>query len=250
MQEAETEDIKEAKLDYDRPPHEDYLVKHTLWPEMNKLYGHPHEIETLCRSRVSRRMASSCAALNRQAASVIVWNTEEWKIIKLLSFHSYTVFGLEFSFNDKYFASVSKDRKLAVYSGADLELLFSYEAHLRTITCLSFHRSEEYLLTGSRDKTIRLHSLSEQRQIKELSLKHPVTAIEFCSEVGFEDYFAVGCVTGLVSVGRISQGELELIIDIEDHFAHTECVNKIKWRGRSFATCSDDFSVRIFDLLG
>lgn len=159
-------------------------------------------------------MASSCAALNRQAASVIVWDTQEWRIIKLLPFHSYTVFGLAFSFNDRYFASVSKDRKLAVYSGADLELLFSYEAHLRTVTCLSFHKSEEYLLTGSRDKTIRLHSLSQQRQIKELGLKHPVSAIEFCTEAGLEDYFAVGCATGLVSVGRINQGELELVLEI------------------------------------
>ena len=50
-------------------------------------------------------MASSCAALNKQAASVIVWNTEEWRISKILSFHNYTVYGLEFSPKDTYFAT-------------------------------------------------------------------------------------------------------------------------------------------------
>ena len=157
--------MKAVKLDYDRPPHEDYLVKHTLWPENNKLYGHPNEIQTLCRSRISKRMASSCNALNKEAASVIVWNTEDWKILKILTLHRFTVFALAFSYNDKYFATVSKDRILAVYSGSDLKLLFNYEAHLRTITSVSFHVSEEFILTGSRDKTIRLHSLNDKKQI-------------------------------------------------------------------------------------
>ncbi len=125
-------------------------------------------------------MASTCSALNKQAASIIIWNTEEWKINKIISFHNYTVYGIQFSHNDKYFASVSKDRKLVVYSGADFEVLFNYEAHLRTITCLSFHKSEEFILTGSRDKTIRLHSISEQKEIKQLLLKHPVSALSCC----------------------------------------------------------------------
>jgi hypothetical protein len=43
MVEDEKIDLKDSKrIDFDKPPHDDYLVKHTLWPEMNKLYGHPH----------------------------------------------------------------------------------------------------------------------------------------------------------------------------------------------------------------
>ena len=156
-------------------------------------------------------MASSCAALNKQAASVIVWNTEEWRISKILSFHNYTVYGLEFSPKDAYFATVSKDRKLAVYSGVGLELLFSYEAHLRSITCLSFHLSEDLLLTGSRDKTIRLHSMSQKKQLTELLLKNPVSAVAFCQQNHFENYFVVGCVNGALHIGKIEGEEITLL---------------------------------------
>lgn len=43
MEEDEKIDDKEIKkIDFNHPPHDDYLVKHTLWPQMNKLYAHPH----------------------------------------------------------------------------------------------------------------------------------------------------------------------------------------------------------------
>ena len=84
---------------------------------MNKLYGHPHEIEAVARSKVSQRMASCCSALSQQSASVVIWDTSAWKILKILKLHNYTVYDMAFSSHDKYFASVSKDRKLAVYNG-------------------------------------------------------------------------------------------------------------------------------------
>jgi elongator complex protein 2 len=31
-----------TNTDFTKVQTEDYLVKHTLWPEMNKLYGHPY----------------------------------------------------------------------------------------------------------------------------------------------------------------------------------------------------------------
>jgi len=124
-------------------------------------------------------MASCCEALTPQAASVIIWNTVDWKIVKILPFHTYTVYAMEFSFNDRYFATAGKDRKLAIYS-CDLTLLYSCEPHLRAITCLSFHHNENYLITGSRDKTIKLHNMESKTITAELNCQHPVSAVAFC----------------------------------------------------------------------
>lgn len=77
-------DRGDAKVDFNIPPHEDYLVKHTLWPEMNKLYGHPHEIQYLARNNQNNLLASCCSALNKQAASIIIWESKEWKVKQIL----------------------------------------------------------------------------------------------------------------------------------------------------------------------
>lgn len=127
-------------MDFSSAPHEDFLVKHTLWPEANKLYGHPHEIHKLARNKASTMLASVCKALNKESASILIWKVPEWKLIKVLPFHNYTVNALSFSPCDRFLASASKDRKLAIFSD-QFELLFAYEAHSRAVTGLSFHTS-------------------------------------------------------------------------------------------------------------
>ena len=196
----ERDELSKSKIDFLKPPHEDFLVKHTLWPEINKLYGHPHEIHKIVRSHSSSLLASVCKSLTKEASSIILWNTNDWKILKILPFHSYTVYDLEFSPSDSLLASVSKDRKMAVFS-KDFDLVFSYEAHLRAITGLSFDLEEKYILTGSRDKTIKLHSISERKSVFELNMKQQISCVAFSREKAYKSYFVVGCSSGDVFVG-------------------------------------------------
>ena len=37
------------------------------------------------------------------------------------------------------------------------DLLFSYEAHSRAVTCISIHENSNIIVTGSRDKTLKIH---------------------------------------------------------------------------------------------
>jgi len=56
------DDTKEAleSYDYKKPPVEDFLVNHTLWPEANKFYGHGYEIVALATNSKGNLIASSC----------------------------------------------------------------------------------------------------------------------------------------------------------------------------------------------
>ena len=190
-------------------PHEDYLVIHTLWPEINKLYGHPHEICKLVSNSSCTVLASVCKALSKESASIILWSTREWKILAILSFHSYTVHALEFSPSDKLLASGSKDRKLAVFS-EDFSLLYSYEAHLRVITCLTFSLSDQYIITGSRDKTLKLHSVSQRKIIAELTLNQPISAVAFSRLKKDDHRFVVGCLSGDIFLGSVEADQLRI----------------------------------------
>lgn len=46
--------------DFNRPPVEDFLVNHTLWPEANKFYGHGYEIIALATNSKGTLIASAC----------------------------------------------------------------------------------------------------------------------------------------------------------------------------------------------
>ena len=69
-------------------------------------------------------MASSCHGKSKAFCTIIIWSTEDWKIKKMIEHHNYTVYGMDFSTCGKYFASVSKDRKLAVYDN-NYDVIFS-----------------------------------------------------------------------------------------------------------------------------
>ena len=74
--------------DYSRPPTEEALAQNTLWPELQKLYGHGYEIFSLASSGADGAVvvASACKASNAEHAEVILWTPKEegWKIKQVL----------------------------------------------------------------------------------------------------------------------------------------------------------------------
>ena len=68
----------------------------------------------MTKSYDGKKLASACNGLSKAASTILVWNTNDWRF-KPIQHHSYTVYDMKFSFNNKYLASVSKDRKLALF---------------------------------------------------------------------------------------------------------------------------------------
>jgi len=145
-----------------RPPLEEHLLQHTLWPEVDKLYGHANEIMTVACSHDGKIVASACKAAQGDLASIRLWNTSTWKSIGLpLEGHSLTVTDLKFSHNDQYLLSVSRDRHWILWSRTSIEdapfklLCQKEKAHGRIIWRVSWSHDDLYFATASRDKTVR-----------------------------------------------------------------------------------------------
>lgn len=58
---------------FSEPPPEETLMQNTLWPEVQKLYGHGYEIFALASTYDGKFLASSCKSNNPEHAQVIVW---------------------------------------------------------------------------------------------------------------------------------------------------------------------------------
>jgi hypothetical protein len=60
------------------PPVEDVLIDSTLWPEVEKLYGHGYEIVSVAINSTGTLLASSCSAKKPHHAVIRVFETKEW----------------------------------------------------------------------------------------------------------------------------------------------------------------------------
>lgn len=189
---------------------------------MNKLYGHPHELQCICRSPDSKFMATSCKALTKETASIIIWSTQTWKIFKIVPHHAYTVYSMEYSRSGKYLTSVSKDRKLALFDTENYDLIMSYEAHTRAITSVSISSDEKFIVTGSRDKTIKIHSIAEKKAIAQYEFKTVVTAVAYCRLEGKWNIICCGMIDGTVTlVSWTTEKGFQILGEVDHAHGHT-----------------------------
>jgi elongator complex protein 2 len=87
----ETIEDVEIPYDYTTPAIEDYLVKHTLWPEINKMYGHGFEIESIAVTKDGEKIASTCLSQVAKHSSIIIWNPRTYLVEQELEGHEFTV---------------------------------------------------------------------------------------------------------------------------------------------------------------
>lgn len=152
------------------PLNEDVLQRHTLWPEIEKLYGHGFEITTLDVSHDGLLIASACRSNVSKHAVIRNFNTSSWlECNEKLEAHDLTITRLRFSLFDpnsklnEYLLSVSRDRKFSLwerYGKSDKFTLVKImeKAHTRIIWDCAWVNYNDVIafLTCSRDKEVKL----------------------------------------------------------------------------------------------
>uniref|UniRef100_H3HD18 Elongator complex protein 2 n=1 Tax=Phytophthora ramorum TaxID=164328 RepID=H3HD18_PHYRM len=122
----------------------DRLGRKTLWPEQRKLYGHGNEMLCVTSSHSGDLIASACKSREERYAAVRLWNTSDWsEAQEPLEGHKSSVVQLEFSPNDQFLLSVSRDRQFCLYqrqqsSDKKFALVEHVKAHRRIIWSCSW----------------------------------------------------------------------------------------------------------------
>lgn len=212
--------VRRSALEIDHPPFEESLSRHTLWPEVEKLYGHGYELSCLAASHGGGLVASACRASSLNHAVVRLFETRRWTELRPpLAAHSLTVTRLRFSADDRYLLSVGRDRQWAVFERTDPAgdgpgpgyrlAQANPKGHTRMILDaawapqLSGRGGEDsadearVFATAGRDKQVKVwvkkgssgeQQEQEQQQPqwelgKAIAEEHPVTALDFLPEV-------------------------------------------------------------------
>ncbi len=212
--------IHKSTLDLDKPTSEEHLSRHTLWPEIEKLYGHGYEISCLASSHDGSIIATACKASSIDHAVVRLFETKTWHEVKPpLTAHSLTVTRLRFSVDDNYLLSVGRDRHWTIFELSESNEYNLLEAntkgHSRMILDAAWAPWEPSLsptqhafvfATAGRDKQVKIwvKAVGEKGFTCKTMIveEHPVTAIDFL-DVVLDDKnvcLAVGTETGRIKI--------------------------------------------------
>uniref|UniRef100_A0A8D0SXE4 Elongator complex protein 2 n=2 Tax=Sus scrofa TaxID=9823 RepID=A0A8D0SXE4_PIG len=244
------------------PPTEDHLLQNTLWPEVQKLYGHGYEIFCVACNNSKTLLASACKAAKKEHAAIILWNTTSWKQVQNLVFHSLTVTQMAFSPDDKFLLAVSRDRTWSLWKRQDtippeLDPVFSLFAftnkvtavHSRIIWSCDWSPDGKYFFTGSRDKKVVAwgecdsgddsieHSIGPCSSV--LDVGGAVTAVSVCPVLNLSQRYivAVGLECGKISL--YSWKKTNQVPEINDWIhcvktsqsqSHTLAIKKLCWK--------------------
>jgi len=218
--------VHKSTLNLSHPPLEDHLSRHTLWPEIEKLYGHGYEISTLAASRDGSLVATACKASSIDHAVIRIFETKEWHEVKPpLMAHSLTVTRLRFSADDHFLLSVGRDRQWAVFQRvgegkAEYKLLQqNLKGHSRMILDCAWAPGEtRAFATAGREKTVKIWARDGDAGFEcrtTITEEAPVTAIDFGDALMSDGkaYLAVGTESGRLRI---------YTVDIKDDFAVKE----------------------------
>ncbi|RDA95774.1 hypothetical protein CP533_5116 [Ophiocordyceps camponoti-saundersi (nom. inval.)] len=262
------------------PPLEETLSRHTLWPELEKLYGHGYEISCLAASHDGRLVASACKASSANHAVIRLFETQHWTEVKPpLTAHSLTTTRLRFSADDSHLLSVGRDRQWAVFEreqGTYRPLQSNSRGHSRMILDAAWApppppppprgTGRAMFATAGRDKQVRLWAAGPEAeadgqkrfaQTASLTSDSPVTAIDFLPRwVNGRAVLAVGTEAGRLSLYLVS-GDGSEISQLPSHseLAFPRAILQLAWRPSDsddtprpclLAAAGEDSSVRLF----
>uniref|UniRef100_A0A803VYX9 Elongator complex protein 2 n=1 Tax=Ficedula albicollis TaxID=59894 RepID=A0A803VYX9_FICAL len=240
------------------PPPEDHLLQNTLWPEIQKLYGHGYEVFCVACNNSNTVIASACKASKKEHAAIILWSTTSWKKLQSLSFHNLTVTQLAFSPDDSFLLAVSRDRNWSLWRKQDSSEsgpVFTCCAytdkntavHSRIIWSCDWTPDSKYFITGSRDKKVIIWGQCDLSVITE---GNELDSIKPCSTV-----LDAGDSVTAVGISRV--------LTPDGSQSHALAVKRLCWRhhaGRAghndensskwlqLASCGADHSVKIFNV--
>ncbi|CAG8496848.1 7052_t:CDS:10 [Funneliformis mosseae] len=259
-----------------QPPFEEHLLQHTLWPEIDKLYGHGFELISVGASHDGKYVASACKAASAEHAVIRLYDTSTWKELpNPLQSHTLTVTQTKFSHNDKYLLTVSRDRMWSIFERYDegttpYKFVTKNRAHARIIWDCSWSHDDTLFATGSRDKTVKIWTqIMEQEQIQwkcifVIKLQEAVTAIDFAPILINQRYLlAIGLENGKIIIYQSDDEQQSEkwneFIEVDKDECHICSVNRLMWKSKDIqqsenvklqlASCGSDYCVRLLNII-
>ncbi|KAI6034199.1 WD40-repeat-containing domain protein [Pisolithus microcarpus] len=270
-----------------RRPFDGELAATTLWPEVEKVFGHGYESITIASSHSHELIATACRATSPQHAVVRVYSVSTYQPFgSPLEGHTLTVTRIAFSPDDKYIVTVSRDRTWRAFVKEDNGYVpvAMDKSHARIIWDCNWSSEGDIFATASRDKT-GLPACSPALDVRSkfwapsatsdrwpalatLKFREAATAIAYCSLDDLRRLLAVGLETGEIFIysglkSSPDRWDLACVIGrrIRCHLsryyrriAHVDHIHRLAWCAtehaqiKQLASCSEDGTLKVMTI--
>ncbi|KAL9937724.1 hypothetical protein V8E36_003269 [Tilletia maclaganii] len=271
---------------YTSPPNEDELHVSTLWPELDKLYGHGYELFSIGATQSGQSkgapqnsfVASACKANTAEHAVIRIHDREQsWREVAQLPGHKLSITRIRFHPGgqglqpNRLVLSSGRDRSWHLHQlcgadstasspiGGDWRTVASQQTHARIVWDCAWSQDGSMFATASRDKTVKVWSLLISAPDSEVSVE-PLASVKLdasCTSIAFgPDNLAVGTERGDIVVLRPEDQTRRTwlsVLRVAD--AHSEAIQELAFRPRHgsdglfIASAGDDGAVRIHELI-
>ncbi|KAH9938447.1 WD40-repeat-containing domain protein [Fomitopsis serialis] len=255
-------DVTEYTNSYDlihskRRPFEGELAAITLWPEIEKVFGHGYESISSAVSSSKKLFASACKATTPEHAVVRVYDTEKWQPFgQPLAGHTLTVTRIAFSPDDRYVLTVSRDRHgvslSAMVTVNGYVPLAADRSHARIIWDCAWAPQGDIFATASRDKTVRIWRQQDPDKhdkwiaIATLKMTEAATAVTFArSDSGEILAYSSSADNPTLWVQDLT---LDSKLAHVDHIHHLACRPSDDPASVQLASCSEDNTLKILSV--
>ncbi|KAI0751417.1 WD40 repeat-like protein [Daedaleopsis nitida] len=247
-----------------RWPFEGELAAVTLWPEIEKVFGHGYESIALAVSNNKQYIATACKATTAEHAVVRVYDTATWQPFgQPLAGHNLTVTQVAFSPDDTFVLSVSRDRTWRLFekSGDGYVPVAADKSHGRIIWDCAWASEGDVFATASRDKTVKIWRRPEEGQkwtsVTTIQVGAAATAVAFAPDAPDrrKRSLAIGLESGeilLYSSPRDDCSQWTKTLTINRHLAHIDHIHRLAWRPRigeecahTLASCGEDGTLKL-----
>ena len=144
--------------------------------------------------------------------------------------------------NDTYYAGASDGNIYCL--DADLVLTNTIAAHDNSVFALAYSKDSNQLICGGRDAVLKWFDASKcVREVKAHLLHIHRLALH---EDGL--WMVSSSMDKTIKLWETSSGELLKVISAEKYGAHTSSVNKILWIDKNIISCSDDRTLKCFEI--
>ncbi|MBK0380950.1 WD40 repeat domain-containing protein [Mucilaginibacter segetis] len=100
---------------------------------------------------------------------VIIYDAQDYSLIKVLIGHTMSVFAIAFAPNSDLLLSGARDAQVKIWDTKTYSLIHNIPAHLFAVNHILFHPSRPYFATASMDKSIKIWGADDFKLYKNIS---------------------------------------------------------------------------------